>query len=120
MRCSQCGAVNKASDSECARCGVQFLDLRRGADNEPRGPASCAFDGRAPCYSRGIISSSTNGEGPWYCREHWGVLTSRPVDVRGNAVPEYQRMRGWEARDQGYDEWLKRDNQKGFYDDSST
>lgn len=107
MRCKKCQHFNPHGATECESCGVLFKDLRREDAPKQRGPATCAFEGRAQCYCRGIISASQNGDGPWYCREHWEVLNGRPALVRGNAVPEYQRMPGAEERDARWRRWLE-------------
>lgn len=62
----------------------------KDAKHRPITPSSvCVWnDHGESCRYAGILSYSTNGSGPWYCREHWSKLNDYPVDGRGNAEPK--------------------------------
>lgn len=61
----------------------------KDAKGRPITPSSvCAWnDHGESCKYAGILSYSTNGSGPWYCREHWGKLNDYPQAIRGNELP---------------------------------
>jgi hypothetical protein len=51
----------------------------------------CAWNDHGRCCPcKGIISSTTNGGGSWYCREHWESINDRTPTERGNALPVHQ------------------------------
>lgn len=107
MKCPKCRHANPPGATECESCGVQFKDLRREYGKEPQRTSSlCDFEGRSPCSFRGVISPGTQGDGPWYCREHWEVLNGRKTTIHGNAIPAYTRAPGHEARDMAHQDWL--------------
>lgn len=88
--------------STCPRC---YSDLLAGAQScscgwrsrtevaQAAGPTMCCWnDHGVICRARGIISPSTNGSGPWYCREHWYKLRGYPdmdaEGLHGNGLPK--------------------------------
>ena len=87
--------------SSCPRCDTELPGdavscpcgwRARGEPQAAVGPALCCWnDHGEDCKYRGIISPSTNGSGPWYCREHWYELKGYPdmkaEKLRGNQVP---------------------------------
>jgi hypothetical protein len=62
----------------------------KDAKGRPIIPSSvCAWNEYGErCRYTGIMSYSTNGSGPWYCREHWCKLNGYPVEGRGNELPQ--------------------------------
>src|SRR3990167_3807344 len=69
MRCPKCKAVNPSGAKECDGCGVVFADIRSGAVIVN---LDCSWnDYGAICGRRGSLSDATNGQGPWYCSEHY-------------------------------------------------
>ncbi len=91
MKCPQCFKANPDGSTECESCGVQFKDLRRGreaAKQDNLVGQLCAWnDHGVGCRYKGIISSTTNGAGNWYCRQHWSELNGEKTEVRGNSLP---------------------------------
>ena len=91
MRCPQCHKANAEGSTECDSCGVQFKDLRRGreaAKSDSLAGQRCSWnDHGSHCLHKGILSSTTNGAGNWYCRQHWAELQGDKTEVRGNSLP---------------------------------
>ena len=101
MKCPKCKAFNLASATECETCGVIFAHAKRG-EERPAGPATCSWvDHGKTCVCRGILSTGTRGEGPWYCREHWRRANGIEPAGRGNypvtpvSSPGTGRWSGW-------------------------
>ena len=92
-KCPKCHATNHASATECTLCGVQFADLNRerGLKTTSKNVKYCEWnDHGKTCDFRGIISSTTNGDGAFYCREHWQKLNKWPdLQIVGNGLPAY-------------------------------
>lgn len=58
-------------------------DPRRGVDTQ------CAWnDYGARCAAKGVLSDSTDGSGPWYCREHEARRTRRQPPNMAPYQPE--------------------------------
>jgi len=88
--------------SACPRCDNELPEGARAcscgwrAKGEPAasaGPTMCCWnDHGIDCKHRGIMSPSTNGSGPWYCREHWYELRGYPDmkagGLHGNELPK--------------------------------
>jgi len=96
-RCPKCKVLS-ASLVECDNCGVQFKDLGREQQQQiietknHQKPADgrCAYNNHGvTCDRPGVLSGSTTGSGPWYCREHGYLLFLGNNDgVSGNSLPE--------------------------------
>lgn len=84
-QCASCGTYNAAEAKECKDCGTVF---RAGYEAKKSQATTCAYEhlGR-PCGYRGVMSHGTNGDGAWYCREHWDELQGLPARVHGNELP---------------------------------
>ena len=93
IRCPKCHATNHASATECTLCGVQFADLNRERGLKPTGKSVkyCAWNDHGnTCDFRGILSFTTNGDGSFYCREHFQALNKWPdLQIVGNGLPAY-------------------------------
>ena len=87
MLCPKCSSPNAAGSKECNVCGVIFAHTRRDKP-EPLSTLCAWTDVGLTCGHRGILSMTTNGQGQWYCREHWDRLNKREPKAQGNAVPE--------------------------------
>lgn len=84
--CPKCHGLLE-DDGTCS-CGY---GVKRRADRQQQQqissvPILCSFNdqGRG-CQCRGIISSTTNGSGQWFCREHWETVHGREPGCLGNA-----------------------------------
>lgn len=83
--CGQCGTSNAATAQECKDCGAAF---RQTSGEQPKGPVMCSWnDHGQACGYHGVMSSSTVGGGPWYCREHWARLQGYDPGCVGNGIP---------------------------------
>ncbi len=84
-QCSGCGAFNAVTARECKDCGAEFGSYR---EQRQVGPTMCSFsDHGRGCEHRGVLSDGTQGDGSWFCREHWDVVQGVPTKVKGNALP---------------------------------
>ena len=86
--CPRCYSDLPVGAQSCS-CGWQS----RAGVNQAAGPAMCCWnDHGVTCRARGILSPSTNGSGPWYCREHGYKLRGYPdmqaEGLRGNQLPQ--------------------------------
>ena len=99
-QCSKCGAYSAANAEEYDGCGVIFADLKREQGGQPS--MLCAWnDHGVRCEARGILALSTNGSGPWYCREHFDRVQGRAPEVVGNEIPRRSQslaVREWHAK----------------------
>ena len=88
-RCPECGGLLE-DDGACS-CG--FRAKRAGKKAAEHADAVlCAWDDHgARCPCRGVISTTTNGGGTWYCREHWERIAGRDADVTGNGLPDHAK-----------------------------
>ena len=105
-QCANCGEYNAYNAHECKSCSKEF-----GAytDREVKAIATCSWtDHGSRCPCRGILSNTTNGEGSWYCREHWERLQGVEAPGRGNYPTASGRsalMRKWDGL---HEQWLAR------------
>ena len=83
MKCPKCKFVNVSGATECADCGVQFVDIRGGRGYRPHADKvdrTCPWNDHGNvCGLVGSLSDSTNGQGPWYCSKHWWQLKGYPL-----------------------------------------
>ena len=95
--CPKCNGMLE-DDGTCS-CG--YGARRRRVVATPSGPILCSWsDHGSRCPCRGILTSSTNGEGSWYCREHWERLQGAEPAGRGNYPTVSGRsalMRKWDG-----------------------
>ena len=63
-------------EDRCPDCGTHYKPRTRGA--KVKDPTCSYNDHGTRCDRRGTISSTTQGDGPWYCRQHaWVILHDR-------------------------------------------
>jgi hypothetical protein len=110
MICPKCSGITEKDNKSCS-CGWTARGNRKEQVSK-----QCAFnDHGLRCEKTGSIANTTNGEGPWYCRDHfatvmgWGALkavtlpdeSQEAVDRRVNAmVPKRdgESMHDWSMR----------------------
>lgn len=92
MQCPKCHGLLE-DDGTCS-CGYGVRARQRRLEQAPAKPSdgftgqSCAFnDHGRDCTYRGVLSTTTNGSGQWYCREHWEVINHRVPEGKGNYLP---------------------------------
>jgi len=92
--CPSCGSRIASNSSSC-RCGwaEDGYDKKSKSDDRTGQICSWSHEGRR-CVCRGIISQGTNGDGKYFCREHWSRLMGDPTDVLGNSQPAPATSRG--------------------------
>ena len=104
--CPKCHGLLE-DDGSCS-CGYGVKRRSAVIPSKPAGDGltgqTCAWSdyGRS-CPSRGTVSSTTNGSGSWYCREHWERLDNREPDGLGNH-PVARTARSLEMRK--WDGWV--------------
>ena len=99
MLCPKCSSPNLPKARECEVCGVVFAHAKKVATDFSR---LCVFlDLGKPCEERGILSSSQNGSGAFYCRQHWAIVNGVAADVVGNELPPQIKSRAVEQWHKG-------------------
>ena len=105
--CPQCGAF--VDGEQCQKC--RYSEAKRGHTALPDvDKYRCAWTDRGVrCTNAGTWSDSTNGSGPWYCRDcdrrRAGISTRHPPPQGFKAIsnlfrelePVYQREPGEEG-----------------------
>lgn len=115
MKCPKCKATNAPHASECSDCGQPLMLSKRPGSSHQSGPSLCGWmDLGRTCECRGIMSDGTQGDGTWYCREHWdrrqgrepaGYGNYRPKPGRSHTIAAYRaaQAKAKRAEDAGHD-----------------
>ena len=101
MQCPKCHGLLEDDGSCSCGYGVKRKAVERGDGLTGQ---LCAFlDHGRSCPCRGVFSSTTNGAGKWYCREHWERIQGLEPEGLGNfrskSKARSHHMRQW-------DEWV--------------
>lgn len=84
--CTECGEPLAKPFTSC-RCGWRAVPTKKDGNPYKFGMKvgdhwvnkGCAWnDHGVPCEKYGPLSTSTNGEGPWYCQDHFADLMGWP------------------------------------------
>lgn len=102
--CPQCGNEIRSA-GKCA-CGWRAVPEKRDGNPYRYGikvgdhwvSKGCAWNNHGhTCDEYGPLSLGTNGEGPWYCRKHFGELmrwaTDKIVPVEGQVGKVLERIK---------------------------
>ena len=101
MKCPKCKAINLAGAKECKDCGVIFADVRGLRQQETN--LCCPWNDHGHvCGARGSMSDTANGQGPWYCSEHYWRLKGSPID-HSAPTPKSYRERWYAERGLPYE-----------------
>lgn len=72
--CPECGEPMAKPYSSC-KCGWRSTPQKK----QPEKPRVCAFNDHGyTCGQPGFLSRTTNGEGPWFCRQHFARIMNWP------------------------------------------
>jgi len=107
--CANCGTKYPVAAARCPECDTHA----EKDDDKPKVDSSCPYnDHGVRCGAYGTLSPSTNGSGPWYCRDHaWVFLNDRgpskssATEGRAALSKQFPVMRAWSIeREPGADE----------------